>query len=142
MTPDDWMDLIYEVHAAVGEQAFLFEVQHGSTERKDGREVSHGLYLPEACSTVLTTWFGLGWVSVYMPTEQLERWAAHPARWMAELTQGCNPVLGKSEARELLATPSLWIQDRADGWAALLMTDSAPVTDLNVWFRDIPIPPG
>ena len=31
-------------------------------------------------------------------------------------------------------------EDRAEGWAALLATDSASVADLTVWVRDIPIP--
>lgn len=54
MTPDEWMDLIYEAHAAVVEQAFLFELPLGSTERTDGHEVRFGPWDPEACSMVLT----------------------------------------------------------------------------------------
>lgn len=140
VTPDEWMDLIYEAHVAVVEQAFLFEVVRGSTEVRDGREVRYGPWDPEACSTVLTTWFDLGWIRVYMPSEQAERWAMQPAAWMAGLTRGHHPMLRELEARELLATPSSWREDRSEGWAALLATDSAPIADLNVWFRDIPIP--
>lgn len=142
MTPDVWMDLICEVHAAVGEQAFLFEVPLGVTERsEDGEEVRHGPWDPEACSTVLTAWFDEGWVNVYMPTEQLERWAAQPASWMSRLARTNHPMLGSGDARDLLAAPSLWTKDRAEGWAALVTTESAPVADLNVWYRDIPVPP-
>jgi hypothetical protein len=137
--PDEWMNLIYEIRAAVFEQAFLFEVPLGSTEIQDGREVRYGPWDPEACSTVLTIWFDLGWVGVYMPSEQVERWTGQPATWMFQLQTSHHLMLGKAEARELLATPSSWAQDRAEGWAALLVTDSAP-DDLNVWFRDIPIP--
>ena len=113
----------------------------GSTEISDSRDVPYGPWDPEACSTVLTIWFDLGWVGVYMPSEQAERWTEQPATWMSQLQTRHHPMLGKSEARELLATPSSWAQDRAEGWAALLVTDSAP-DDLNAWFRDIPIPAG
>lgn len=140
VTPDEWMDLILEARAAVVEQAFLFEVVLGSTEVRDGRQVRHGQWDPEACSTVLTTWFDLGWIDAYMPSEQMERWAKQPAAWMARLTPRHHPRLGKPEARELLTRPSSWTEDRAEGWAALLATDSAPAADLNAWFRDIPIP--
>jgi len=140
VTPDEWMNLISETRAAVFEQAFLFEVPLGSKEILDGHEVRYGPWDPEACSTVLTIWFDLGWVGVYMPSEQAERWAKQPAMWMAQLPAGHHPMLGKTEARELLTTPSSWTEDRAEGWAALLATDSAPIADLTVWFRDIPIP--
>ena len=142
MTPDAWMDLIYEAHAAVVEQAFLFEVPLGSSERKDDHEVRLGPWDTEACSTVLTIWFELDWIGIYMPSEQLERWADRPATWMPRLAPGHHPLLAKADARHLLATPSLWTADRADGWTALQTTDTAPVTDLNVWFRDIPVPLG
>lgn len=84
---------------------------------------------PEACSTVLTIWFDLGWVGLYMPSEQLEHWAKQPATWMSRLPPSHHPMPGKREARELLMTPSSWTGDRAEGWAALLATDSAPVAD-------------
>ena len=135
------MDLIYEMHAAVLEQSFLFEVPRGATEIQGSREVQCGPWDPEACSTVLTIWFDLGWVSVYMPSEQMQRWTEQPATWMSKLQTSDHPILEKSDARELLATPSSWAHDRAEGWAALLVTDSAP-DDLNVWFRDIPLPAG
>jgi hypothetical protein len=83
----------------------------------------------------------LGWVAVYMPSEQVERWAKQPAMWMSRLTTSHHPMPGRPAARELLTTPSSWKEERAEGWAALLVTDSAPVADLNVWFRDIPSPP-
>jgi hypothetical protein len=141
VTPDEWMNLIYATRAAVFEQAFLFEVLLGSTGIRDGHEVRYGPWDPEGCSTVLTIWFDLGWVGVYMPSEQVERWAKQPAMWMSRLTTSHHPMLGRPEARELLMTPSSWTEDRAEGWAALMVTDSAPVADLNVWFRDIPIFP-
>lgn len=134
------MNLIYETRAAVLEQAFLFEEVLGSTEVRDGHEVRYEPLDPEACSTVLTIWFDLGWAGVYMPSEQVERWAKQPAMWMSRLTPNHHPTLGTPEARGLLTTPSSWTKDRAEGWAALLATDSAPVADLNAWFRDIPIP--
>jgi hypothetical protein len=140
VTPDEWMNLIYEIRVDVLEQAFLFEVVLGSTEVRDGIEVRYGPRDPEACSTVLTIWFDLGWVGVYMPSEQVDRWAKQPATWMSRLTRNHHPMLGKQDARELLTTPSSWTEDRAEGWAAVLATDSAPVAELNVWFRDIPIP--
>lgn len=140
MTPEDWMNLIQETRAAVFEQAFLFEVARGSREVRDSHEVRYGPWDPQASSTVLTIWFDLGWVGVYMPSEQAERWANQPAMWMSRLPPDHHPMLGKPEAKGLLATPSSWTEDRADGWAALLATDSALAGDVTAWFRDIPIP--
>ena len=140
MTPDDWMILICVIRTAVFEQAFLFEVVLGSTDVHDGHEVRYGPWDPAACSTVLTIWFDLGWIAVYMPSEQVDRWANQPAIWMSRLPPSHHPMLGRTEARGLLTTPSSWTQDRAEGWAALMVTDSAPVDDVGVWFRDIPIP--
>jgi len=94
VTPDEWMNLIYETRAAVFEQAFLFEVLLGSTEVRNGQVVRHGPCDPDACSMVLTIWFDLGWVGGYMPSEQVRRWGKQPATWMSRLATSHHPMLG------------------------------------------------
>jgi hypothetical protein len=118
METESRRELLLELHAAVYEQLWLFEVSCGSTELIDGLPRRIGPWPPGACSAVLVGWHAAGLLALCHDTPDGSVGSPIPA----------------DEAATLSATPSLWVQPvRRNERISLVVTELGIVTPLESW---------
>ena len=120
MTVEAYEDFVSEMHAAVREEAPLYEIPLGATDLLSTGEVRHGPWRPMDCARILLRWHEAGLLGLYRYTP----------------TRATGADLTTTEAREILSEHEAWVMF-AD-WTrvvALFLTDKGAATEYAEWQR-------
>jgi hypothetical protein len=109
--------IVSEMHAVVHEGWPLFGVTDAVLERDtDGREVTHGPWVPSECQAVLVAWHEAGWIDLVADAERPSEWGPAMTGWPERApSERTFPVLTTMDARELLSQPARWLVGTEDG---------------------------
>lgn len=118
MSGADYGDFLAELHAAVQEEASLWEVPVGSIDKLPSGEVVHGPWLAQDCARVLSQWLEAGMLALY--------------RCNADGTPG--DCLSAEEAKAELGNPDRWVRPaRWTDVVNLVMTESGSSASFDDW---------
>lgn len=122
----DFDDFLGEMWLGVHEEAFLFELPGGSILHTADGPQRHGPWPPNECSRCLLVWFDRGWLNAYVPPEQLFRWSPDEDALMPDTEDETWRILTPARAREIIADPTSWMNDSAEGMIILAPASQAP----------------
>jgi hypothetical protein len=140
-TAKGFEDFRGEMWLAVHEGGFLFEVPLGAIDHTRHGIVQHGPWPPDECSRCLLTWFDHGWITLYVPSEQLFRWSSDDDALVKDPADETVRIVESDRARAILAEPRTWTNDRPEGFVCLAPADHAPSSDFRQLWLDVIAPP-
>jgi len=140
-TRERFEDFLGQMWLAVHESAFLFEVPGGAIDHMRDGVVRHGPWSPEECSRCLLTWFDHGWITLCVLSEQLFRWSPDDDALRRDPADESARLVENHRARDILAEPQGWTNDRAEGFVCLSPADHAPASDFRQLWLDAVDPP-
>jgi hypothetical protein len=129
-------DFLGHMWLAVHEGAFLFEIPDGAIDHTRDGIVRHGPWPPEDCSRCLLTWFDHGWITLYVLSEQLFRWPPNDDALQRDPDDDTARLVESHRARDIIAEPQTWTNDRAEGMVCLSPADHAPASDFRQLWLD------
>lgn len=135
-TTEGFEDFRSEMWLAVHEGAFLFELPAGAVDHTRDGVVQHGPWPPDECSRCLLTWFDHGWITLYVLSEQLFRWAPDDDALERDPADDTSRLVKSGRARAILAQPQAWTNDRPEGFVCLSPADHAPSSDFRQLWLD------
>jgi hypothetical protein len=133
--PSRCLDLVSEMHAAVQEEASLYELPLGVVDRLgEGRTVVHGPWSPEECRSTLFPWLKAGWIELIADTNPPSSLTS--AAWRGRASrQGAFLVLSADDAATLLNDPQRWILGTADGHVMLSASCRGQAHEYSAWLE-------
>jgi hypothetical protein len=122
------------MHGCTYEEAMLHELTWPVVYGTSDAAIVHGPWTPEECRAVLSSWFDEGWIELVAYADPPQHWNLVEADWRHNATAaGSHVVLAKSDARQLLADPTRWIDGSDDGMVMLCRSDEGMQHDFSEW---------
>lgn len=126
---------INEMHVAVAEECFLWELAGGTIDLEPEGPVQHGPWDAAACAAVMQRWLGKGLVELHLLPERLPADPGLPVPdWVRRATRrDSRLILTRNDAQWLLSHPAVWELGTIEGSVQLSLSDRGVTSSPEVW---------
>lgn len=133
-------EFINEMHVAVAEECFLWELPGRSTDLEPDGPVQRGPWDAATCAAVMQRWLDNGLLELHLPAEHLPADPGFPVPdWVDRAgRRDSRLILSRSDAQWLLSHPVLWEPGTIEGGVHLSLSDRGATSPPEVWAADKP----